>query len=325
MWLIKGTSPLQKCKNQQLCSIKQADNQPVENIENVWACVEATHISDIFDIREDFNVIQTIYERSDRGVYVIRLKTKIRLLKVKLVDDDDTNELRIHKILKCAHNRYIIKFVDYGINSVYKYFVYEYFPGQTLAEYIQNVDIHETDIKKIFKKIVKAVQFLHSKNIIHCDLKLDNILIDNKGIVKIIDFDLSKVCDAEYISTDIFGTMQYIAPESYDLRIYSKKSDVWGLGIILYILITKTLPYETDFPIVNSYDNMYRRNTFKHPNLSTVTSVVKKKKYSKNVVKLIKHMLAFEDTKRISIAGILASKWLKTDKHITRSRKKVDF
>ena len=235
------------------------------------------------------------------------------LVKIKKPMKQNNDEFHIYELLKDKNNNYIIKFIEHVVNENYQYFVYEYFNGKTLGEYLidnQN-NISEVDIKNIFANIVNAVKFLHEQNIIHCDLKLDNILIDKYKNIKIIDFDLSRICKDEYLSNNIFGTIQYIAPESYDLCIYSKKSDVWGLGIILYILITQKFPYNNDMPIVNSHDNMYRRNEFKHPNIAEVERKVKQYNYNKNIVTLIKLMLKFEDDKRIDVEDILKFQWLK--------------
>lgn len=234
------------------------------------------------------------------------------ILKMKTDDYDNTDEFRIYKILKNKKNNYIIKFIECVKRTDYQYFVYEYFNGMTLYDFITDNydDITEKDIKDIFIKIVNAVKFLHSQNIIHCDLKLDNILIDNENNIKIIDFDLSKICEDEYISNGIFGTMQYIAPESYDLCIYSKKSDVWGLGIILYTLITKKFPYhDENFPIRHSYENMCRRNKFKHPDILEMKHRVKEFNYNKNVINLVGLMLTFEDYKRICLDDVLKFNW----------------
>ncbi len=312
-------SPIKKCKSRQLSLIKTPCNVKHKTCsQKKEAFCMYTGIENITDIlktdkefNKKFNIIRMICERNDRAIYIIEMKNKKYVLKVKLISSNENVEVQIHKILKKKKNNYIIKFIDYGKTELYQYFIYEYFDGVTLCDYLQDrcFELSGTDIKEIFIKIVNAVKFLHSLNIIHCDLKLDNILIDLKKKIKIIDFDLSKICKDEYMAENIFGTMQYIAPESYDLYIYSKKSDVWELGMILYILVTKTFPYDSDFPLINSNDNMYRRNEFRHPNLFEVKEKVKKFNYDKNIIKLIKLMLTFEDDKRILIDDILKFKW----------------
>nr|QBK88749.1 MAG: CAMK family serine/threonine kinase [Mimivirus LCMiAC01] len=274
--------------------------------------------------------MKILYERVNRIAYIVKSKKDNNkyLVKIKSLNKPNNDEIKIYELLSKIANRAnqkpmpdeeslpkanhcIIKFIEHVTCKYFQYFVYEYFDGKTLNEYIlDNYNkIGEDDIKKIFMKIVNAVNFLHSNNIIHCDLKLDNILINDKQDIKIIDFDLSKICKDEYLSENIFGTMQYIAPESYDLCIYSKKSDIWSLGIILYIFITKKFPYNSDFPIVNSHDNMYRRNRFKHSDLHKMKEKIKESNYSENVVKLISMMLTFEDNKRIIMDDILTFEW----------------
>ena len=169
-------------------------------------------------------------------------------------------------------------------------------------------------MKCIMVQIINAVSFLHENNILHCDMKLENIIINDELNIKIIDFDLSIVCDNDegYISNTIFGTLQYIAPESYDLCIYSKKTDIWQIGIILYILITNKFPHDTnEITIINSYSNLCRQNLFKHIDLSIPKHIISKKKYCSSLYKLLEHMLNFNDKCRYDIKQIKESEWLK--------------
>lgn len=256
-----------------------------------------------------YSIEDIIYEHKDRsmGVYIIKSLSdkKKYILKLKPSKAYSQHEYDIFKLLKDHINTYIIDCVDYVKNDRYYYFIYDYFPGKTLSKYLKQHTLTEQNIKHIFLQIMLGVKYLHSLDIIHCDLKLENIMIDDCNNVKLIDFDLSKICNSNYISSNIFGTLQYIAPESYDLNIYSKKSDIWALGIILYLLITKKFPYKNTMSLNNSFSNFYRRNEFKHPELDIIKKRIEKSDMNMWLYELIEKMLCFEDYKRIDLDDIL--------------------
>jgi serine/threonine protein kinase len=226
----------------------------------------------------------------------VKYVLKIRLNELK------NNEENIYKIIKKNMHDNIIKFKDYIIRDRYYFYLYEYVDGVDLYDYMKSgVILNDDDINKIFSQIVKAVGFLHSLNIIHCDLKLENIIITipDKKIV-VTDFDLSQLCyNNGIISNCTVGTKGYIAPESYDICVYSKKTDIWSLGIILYVLITRKLLYAvTD-------SNLYRRNEFRHQEFANVEKQICKLNYNNEYFEILKGTLVFEDYKRMSIKEII--------------------
>jgi len=91
--------------------------------------------------------------------------------------------------------------------------------------------------------IATGVQFLHSRNIIHRDLKSSNLLVDADFHVVLSDFGVSRVVSREKTMTTDIGTPEWMAPEVLDGRRYSEKADVYSFGIILWELITRELPF----------------------------------------------------------------------------------
>lgn len=262
----------------------------------------------------EYKIIKTICDKTNKGTYIIKSDrdNSKYILKIRHISHENSFEKNICSILKHHPHKNIIQFIDLYQNNEYYYFIYEYFEGTNLLNHIKKKTLTEQQIKNILTQLTYAVKFLHSYNIIHCDLKLENIIINNKNEIKIIDFDLSIICDNEngYIANNIFGTMQYIAPESYDLCIYSKKTDIWQIGIILYILICGEFPHNTELLVVNSYSNLCRQNLFKHIDLGIPYDIIEKNKFDESLYKLLSSMIIFDDIKRITILEILNSEWI---------------
>lgn len=252
----------------------------------------------------NYTIIKDIYTKPDKAVFIVKKNNKKYLLKAKKHCFSMVNEKNVYKKLHNNHNEFVLDFIDFYDCSQYFYFVYEYIDGTDLRDYANTHTLTDSDIQIIFKQILQGVKYIHNNNIIHCDLKLENIMITKQKQIKIIDFDLSKVStnDGEYTADGIFGTMQYIAPESYDLQIYSRKTDVWSLGIILCVLKTKCLPFTSSHTLSchNSYSNLYRRNEFKHLNMTEINKIT-----NERIKSLILKMLEFKDYERYSVSDVL--------------------
>lgn len=263
-----------------------------------------------------YTIIKPIYERENKSAYIVESNTthKKFILKIKENTQVTYFEEDISKILINKHHKNIMKLVSFLQEYNYYYFMYEFIDGYNLLEYIKKVgELSEKEIKNILNQIIDGLSFLHKNHILHCDLKLENIIINDKKEIKIIDFDLSIVCDNDegYISNSIFGTLQYIAPESYDLCIYSKKSDIWQIGVILYILITNKFPHNNEITLVNSFSNLCRKNVFKHIDLEIPKEIITKKNFDQSLYTLLENMLNFDEKERYNVEQIKNSDWLK--------------
>ena len=129
--------------------------------------------------------------------------------------------------------------------------VVEYVDGNNLYQYIRKRPgsrmSDENEVKKIFKQIVQSVSYMHSRNVAHRDLKLENVLIDrNTKQTKLIDFGLSTAVDsiAEEKLPYAGGTPEYMSPQVASKKDhFADKADIWALGVVLFILVTGKLPF----------------------------------------------------------------------------------
>lgn len=223
------------------------------------------------------------------------------------------------QILQKLDHPNIINYLDFFEDEENVYVVTEYVEGRNLFHlyWEQNKVMHENDAAQLMKALIKALIFWHSNNIIHRDVKLENIMLactdDNIDYrnVKIIDFGVATdwVNKKEAYST-LVGTPYYMAPEVFDQN-YDNKCDVWSAGVVLYILLSGTYPFEAEstpslYELVNIKDVQ-----FPH---------VRWKKISSTVKDLLKKMMQRNAKKRISLEEWLKHKWFIDNKKVIDER-----
>lgn len=245
---------------------------------------------------DSYVIIDTFKNSKNKGVFVIKDKNNKKYV-CKICTNKLTNEIKIAKKLYNIESNFIANFKEYFSCEDYDYIITEYINGKTLGSYLKDNKLQENKILNIVKQIVFGMLFLKKNNIIHCDIKCDNIMITNDEKVKIIDFDLSQITNKnEFILNGVFGTRKYISPESHDINIYGIKSDIWSLGVILYRMITKKYPINNEYNMGCSM-SITRYNMFKHIDFDIINKSVN----TKLIRKLTKEMLCFNVDKRIGI------------------------
>ena len=139
--------------------------------------------------------------------------------------------------------------VFFGSRTVY--LVMELCTGGELFEYLSHhasMGLSEASAAKYLREMLSAMAYLHSHNIMHRDLKLENFLFDGKGVdasLKLIDFGLSKHFNTHEVVHQMVGSAYYTAPEVLDGH-YDQRCDVWSMGIIAYMLLTGSPPFYGD-------------------------------------------------------------------------------
>ncbi|XP_051056510.1 sperm motility kinase-like [Phodopus roborovskii] len=156
---------------------------------------------------------------------------------------DNTSEV---EILQSLEHRNIVRFF-HAIDTVnMTYVVMEYVPGKNLEMFLRKVAyLTEDEARPIFQQMVTAVHFLHQRLIAHRDIKLENILIDRAGNVKLCDFGLAIQLKEGQMLKKGCGSLHYMAPEILAGKPYDGLAvDMWSLGVVLYVLVTGQFPYE---------------------------------------------------------------------------------
>ncbi|ELQ76493.1 Serine/threonine protein kinase [Trachipleistophora hominis] len=194
---------------------------------------------------------------------------------------------------------HIIKLRAFFYNDLHFYMVYEYVSGRSLLNCIrENGVLDEQLARKFFTQIVDAVNFMHSNAIVHRDLKIENILIDKGGNIKIIDFGLSNFYDSKQFLGTFCGSLQFAAPELLRGRVYTgPEVDMWSLGVILYVMVVGTLPFDDkDVSILHS---KIKKGRFAF-----------RREVSASARKLIGGLIESDAKKRYRMRDVLKSDWL---------------
>lgn len=195
----------------------------------------------------------------------------------------------------------------------------EYLKGGDLFNYLEKRDftITEAKARDLTHSISTGLYYLHSFGIAHRDLKPENILMTDDtddAEPKLVDFGLSKIIGPSEKCNDPFGTLSYVAPEVLLQKPYDKSVDLWSLGVIIYLLLSGTLPFDDDD------DREIARQTI-HDEVDFSYHVWKK--IGADVKQMIKKLLEKDKDKRMKLEEVLQHPWiLKKSKTLLEARKK---
>lgn len=182
----------------------------------------------------------------------------------------------------------------------------EFLSGGDMFDYLQErqFDIKESRAKEFVRKIAYALEYLHSYGIAYRDLKPENILMssnEDDADIKLSDFGLSKIIAPNEKSDEPFGTISYAAPEVLLGENHDKSVDMWSLGVVTYLLVSGTLPFDDD-----DEDSIMDKAINHEPDYLSPWIA----KVSKDGKDFIKSLLKKKNTKRLTLKEALNHHWL---------------
>ncbi|MGQ0641685.1 MAG: serine/threonine-protein kinase [Gemmatimonadaceae bacterium] len=156
------------------------------------------------------------------------------------------NEARIHAAVRHPNIATMYEYLEFdGAPCI----AMEYVDGETIDHRVRTHGAIPTrQALEIFERIVDAVGYLHSRGIIHRDLKANNVKVSESGVVKVLDFGIAKSHDSPRLTVSgaMIGTPQYVSPEQLHGERADERTDIWALGVVLYEMVTARLPFEAD-------------------------------------------------------------------------------
>ena len=141
----------------------------------------------------------------------------------------------------------IVNIYDVGSENGIHYIVMEYVEGITLKTYIEKKgQLTYKEALSIAIQVGRGIQAAHAKNIVHRDIKPQNIIISTDGKVKVTDFGIARAVSENTIHSDVMGSVHYASPEQARNGYVSSRSDIYSLGIVMYEMVTGRVPFDGD-------------------------------------------------------------------------------
>lgn len=281
---------------------------------NKWMTVlkEAIGYNNFFDFYE---MLDDIGEGKFGLVKLgIHKKTKERVaIKIIKKESMSTNDVELVKseidIMKLCMHPNVVRLLDHFENFEYIFIIMEYLPGGDLGDYLNRVkfNVSEERAAEIMNQLALGLKYLHDYGIVHRDLKPENIMLTKNtddGQIKIMDFGLSKIMGPLEKAADGFGTLSFVAPEVLIRQPYNRQIDIWSLGVILYHILSGTLPFDDEN---DNEERIAKMTVFEDVQFPSKFW----NKRSTQVIDLISLCLIKDPNKRICVEDFLKHSWIK--------------
>lgn len=267
-----------------------------ENLNKIRRCFD---IKDFLNqqleiLNNDKFSCSKIGEGSEGKVYKCQLKCDLNFrLAVKKVKGDCSKNKQEIEILQKFDDPRILKIYGTYKNSTHCFILTNLIEGINLEEYKDSVGLNETKVKMIIKELLEILKVLHDKDIIHRDIKSENVLLSEDNKIYLIDF--GHAVDLQNgMGVGLAGTLDFISPEMLLQQEYGKDIDIWEVGVLTYELLYGIVPFY-DQKISETLEKIKRiEYTFLNDNISReaqdfIKSILVDAPSRPNVDKLLEH------------------------------------
>lgn len=241
--------------------IVRVDKLPDGDVSDFIGSNEILPAPPLLEARQEFEgykILRQIHASSRSHIYLAKdletgEKIAIKIPSVDLRGDSGYLKRFIMEewIARRINNAHVLKAIPQLRRRSFLYCVTEFVEGQTLSQWmIDNPKPDIETVRGIIEQVTKGLRAFHRKEMVHQDLRPENIMIDEAGTIKIIDFGSTRVAGVAETGPrlkgeEILGTLQYTAPEYFVGEAGNRRSDFFSLGVIAYQMITGKLPYGT--------------------------------------------------------------------------------
>ncbi|KAJ8280626.1 hypothetical protein GJAV_G00057040 [Gymnothorax javanicus] len=250
----------------------------------------------------NFAVVKLARHRITKTEVAIKIIDKTQLDAVNL--EKIYREVQIMKMLDHPH---IIKLYQVMETKNMLYLVTEYAKNGEIFDYLANHGrLSESEARRKFWQILSAVEYCHNRNIVHRDLKAENLLLDGHMNIKIADFGFANFFQPGEPLATWCGSPPYAAPEVFEGQQYEgPQLDIWSMGVVLYVLVCGALPF--DGPTLPVLRQRVLEGRFRIPYFMT-----------EDCEHLIRRMLVLDPCKRLSVAQIKEHRWMALEVPVQR-------
>lgn len=252
--------------------------------------------------RGKFAVVRKCIEKETEKEFAAKIMRKRR--KGQDCRMEILHEIAVLELAK--DNPWVIKLHEVYETATEMILVLEYAAGgeifnQCVAE--REEAFKEKDVQRLMRQILKGVSFLHRHNVVHLDLKPQNILLTSDrplGDIKIVDFGLSRIVNNNEELREIMGTPEYVAPEILSYEPISTATDMWSIGVLAYVMLTGTSPFLGDD----------KQHTFLNISQLNISFTEDFEGVSEHAVDFMKALLVREPEGRATAEDCLQHPWL---------------
>ena len=235
------------------------DHLPQKGALEVQKEAQELPVPPSLDARMEFDgytILRDLYISSRSHVYLAKDLTSGQQVVIKTPSTEQKNNASYLEhflledwIAKRLNNPHVLKAFQPNRKQSYLYTVSEFIDGCSLKQWMVDHPKPTLDqVRDVVSQVAKGLQAFHRQEMVHQDLRPNNIMIDHNGTAKIIDFGAVKVAglsDVSDVNHGIVGTMQFSAPEYFLDQLVNHRADIFSLGVIAYQMLSGKLPYGT--------------------------------------------------------------------------------
>lgn len=283
---------------------KRKNQQIISKLQNI--CTEGNP-------NDYYSDLKKIGQGASGGVYIAHTRnpdSMVVAIKQMNLEQQPKKELIINEILVMKGSKHpnIVNYIDSYLLKGDLWVVMEYMEGGSLTEIVTHSVMTEGQIGAVCRETLKGLKFLHSKGVIHRDIKSDNILLNTEGMIKMTDFGFcAQINELNLKRTTMVGTPYWMAPEVVSRKEYGPKVDIWSLGIMIIEMIEGEPPYLNETPL----RALYLIATNGTPRLKEPEAL------SNDIKKFLSRCLQVDPTKRATAEKLLEDNFILESDHVS--------
>lgn len=189
-------------------------------------------------IRADYDLLRALSRKPEAASFLLRHKTRGK----KLVLRRFAAERPVYRLLQTVSHPNLPLVYDLVPLSDAFVVLEEYIDGVTVAEVLETGPYMARGAKRVLAGVCAALSFLHENESVHRDIKPENVVVGTNGAVKLIDFDIARALSPAPQDTRVLGTLGYAPPEQQGLAQSDPRADVYALGVLLNVMLTREHP-----------------------------------------------------------------------------------